>query len=232
MPVARTKVRYYVHGDLHEERPNTYYCASCDLFVAPEHFADPSHVQARAEKFNASLNSWQRFSKRHASRYYRHLGAKNIIEADAAADLRAAKAAQSPFYRWLLRQTCRNDPIGDLADDVKADRSFPVNAKELRPLKTHLLLQNAIPEALVALDEAWGEFKAKGKARAGLSSSQRFEIFKRDKYRCQICGASSEDNKRLEIDHKIPVAKGGSNEPKNLWVLCFACNRGKSDRDL
>ena len=227
-----TLIRHYVHGDLHEDRPNTYYCARCDSFVEPEHFADPSHVKVRAEKFNASLDAWQRFAKKHASRYFRPLKAKNMIEADAAEDARAAKAAQSPFYRWLLRRTHRDDPIDDLAGDVNRDKSFPVSLKELRSLKTHLLLQNATPEALVALDEAWGEFKAKGKARSGLSSSQRFKIFKRDKYRCQICGASSDDNKRLEIDHKTPVAKGGSNEPKNLWVLCFDCNRGKSDRDL
>jgi 5-methylcytosine-specific restriction endonuclease McrA len=36
----------------------------------------------------------------------------------------------------------------------------------------------------------------------------------------------------LEIDHRIPRAKGGSDDPSNLWTLCFDCNRGKSDSDL
>ena len=62
--------------------------------------------------------------------------------------------------------------------------------------------------------------------------SRRFAIFRRDNYRCQICGRTAKDGVRLEIDHKVPRAKGGSNHPSNLWTLCFDCNRGKSDYDL
>lgn len=60
----------------------------------------------------------------------------------------------------------------------------------------------------------------------------RFAIFKRDKYRCQICGRSAHDGVTLEVDHRVPRAKGGSDNPANLWTLCFDCNRGKSDSDL
>lgn len=56
----------------------------------------------------------------------------------------------------------------------------------------------------------------------------RFQIFKRDGYRCRICGKDGE----LEIDHKIPVASGGDNSESNLWTLCFDCNRGKNDSGL
>ena len=31
----------------------------------------------------------------------------------------------------------------------------------------------------------------------------------------------------LEIDHIVPVAVGGSDEEKNLWLACRACNRAK-----
>jgi 5-methylcytosine-specific restriction endonuclease McrA len=37
---------------------------------------------------------------------------------------------------------------------------------------------------------------------------------------------------RLEVDHKIPVAKGGRNEIENLWALCFECNRGKGVQEV
>jgi len=60
----------------------------------------------------------------------------------------------------------------------------------------------------------------------------RYAIFKRDSYRCQICGRSAHDGITLEIDHKIPRSKCGTDDPGNLWVLCFDCNRGKSDSDL
>ena len=54
----------------------------------------------------------------------------------------------------------------------------------------------------------------------------RHEVFKRDGYRCRECGASK-DETSLEIDHILPVAKGGTNDIDNLQTLCKECNRMK-----
>jgi len=35
---------------------------------------------------------------------------------------------------------------------------------------------------------------------------------------------------RLEIEHIIPVGRGGSSEESNLWLSCPLCNKAKSDR--
>lgn len=35
---------------------------------------------------------------------------------------------------------------------------------------------------------------------------------------------------RLEIEHIIPLAKGGSNAESNLWLACPICNRHKADK--
>ena len=35
---------------------------------------------------------------------------------------------------------------------------------------------------------------------------------------------------RLEIEHIVPLSKGGSNEESNLWLACPICNRHKSDK--
>ena len=65
--------------------------------------------------------------------------------------------------------------------------------------------------------------------RTQLPSKLRFSILERDNFRCQICGRDATDRVLLEIDHKIPVSKGGSNDVGNLQVLCRECNIGKSD---
>ena len=63
--------------------------------------------------------------------------------------------------------------------------------------------------------------------RQPIPNRLRHAVFQRDQYRCRECGASKEDGVTLEIDHIIPVAKGGTNDISNLQTLCKACNRGK-----
>jgi hypothetical protein len=64
-------------------------------------------------------------------------------------------------------------------------------------------------------------------ARVGLSKSKRFNVFKRDSFTCQYCGATP-PRVVLEVDHINPIAKGGKNSIDNLITACFDCNRGKS----
>ena len=54
-------------------------------------------------------------------------------------------------------------------------------------------------------------------------------VFKRDNYTCQYCGNVGGD---LEIEHIIPVSKGGNNDIRNLVTACRACNRAKGHRML
>ncbi len=35
---------------------------------------------------------------------------------------------------------------------------------------------------------------------------------------------------RLQIEHLIPIAQGGSNDESNLWLACPLCNSHKSDK--
>lgn len=67
--------------------------------------------------------------------------------------------------------------------------------------------------------------------RKSLSKKVRFEVFKRDSFKCQYCGRSAPDVV-LEVDHISPVSKGGKNDILNLITSCWACNSGKSDREL
>ena len=63
-----------------------------------------------------------------------------------------------------------------------------------------------------------------------ISGTIRYEILKRAKFRCELCGISAEI-KALEVDHIIPRNKAGSDDPSNLQSLCYSCNSMKRDRD-
>lgn len=67
--------------------------------------------------------------------------------------------------------------------------------------------------------------------RKPVSIKTRFEVFKRDNFTCQYCLAKP-PKVPLEIDHIIPVCKGGKNQIDNLLTACFDCNRGKSGNEL
>lgn len=67
--------------------------------------------------------------------------------------------------------------------------------------------------------------------RKTISKKTRFEVFKRDGFKCQYCGASAPDV-LLEVDHIDPVSKNGADEMFNYITSCSSCNSGKSDRTL
>lgn len=67
--------------------------------------------------------------------------------------------------------------------------------------------------------------------RPALSQSLRFEVFKRDNFTCQYCGAKAPES-IIEVDHINPVSKGGDNSLLNLVTACKTCNRGKRDKKL
>jgi len=64
--------------------------------------------------------------------------------------------------------------------------------------------------------------------RSDISIRKRFLVFKRDEFTCVMCERSGRGVK-LEVDHKIPLSKGGTDDLDNLQTLCFECNRGKRD---
>ena len=63
--------------------------------------------------------------------------------------------------------------------------------------------------------------------RSLMTSSKRYEILRRDNYRCLICGRTANDGAKLEVDHIVPVSKGGKTTDSNLQTLCRDCNQGK-----
>ncbi len=71
----------------------------------------------------------------------------------------------------------------------------------------------------------------------GISPQLRNEILERNGFTCQLCGAGPGDidpfnsnrKVRLHIDHIKPISQGGTDDRKNLRVLCSACNQGRAN---
>lgn len=76
-------------------------------------------------------------------------------------------------------------------------------------------------------------YKEFAKEQRNLMTERLRNVIKgRDNFTCCNCGnsISNEPNLLLEIDHIIPIAKGGLTEESNLQTLCWRCNRQKGDK--
>lgn len=60
-----------------------------------------------------------------------------------------------------------------------------------------------------------------------ISKRMRFEILRRDNHTCRYCGQTAPDVK-LAVDHVLPTALGGTDDPNNLVTACTDCNNGKT----
>ncbi|MEU5382663.1 HNH endonuclease [Kitasatospora cineracea] len=74
------------------------------------------------------------------------------------------------------------------------------------------------------LRRGWNRQSPRNTARPGNWSSRRAQALARDRFRCRQCGEREE----LEVDHRIPVSRGGSWELENLQTLCRPCHRRKT----
>ena len=102
-----------------------------------------------------------------------------------------------------------------------AQRSFTVPMTE----ETIVELINVLQSKLTA--------SAFVKEQRNLMTKKLREFIKnRDNFTCCSCKNSveKESNLLLEIDHIIPVSKGGFTQEDNLQTLCWKCNRAKSDK--
>lgn len=97
---------------------------------------------------------------------------------------------------------------------------IPLREKQIHPLPADVIFMGCLRVKSMATTQ-----------RKSISKKARFEVFKRDSFTCQYCGAHP-PSVILHIDHIHPVAQGGGNDEDNLVTSCESCNQGKSDRSL
>jgi hypothetical protein len=94
------------------------------------------------------------------------------------------------------------------------------------------MTEETIVELIEALESKLTASAFTKEQRALMTNKLREFIKKRDDFTCCNCGNSIhiEPNLLLEIDHIIPVSKGGCTVEDNLQTLCWKCNRSKSNK--
>lgn len=104
------------------------------------------------------------------------------------------------------------------SDGGMAQRSFTVPMNEENIIELINQLESKLSKEALTKEQ-----------RALMTTKLRAFIKKRDNYTCCLCGNSTykEPNLLLEVDHIIPISKGGLTLEENLQTLCWKCNRSK-----
>lgn len=89
-------------------------------------------------------------------------------------------------------------------------------------------MKDMITRAEYMQSEAW----RRKNERSKVTPSLRYDVMRRDGFCCCLCGRSARNGAELEVDHIMPVSKGGNTTYSNLQTLCRECNRGKGAKTL
>jgi len=103
------------------------------------------------------------------------------------------------------------------------------NSSQAAPIRLDTPTLEALSQVLV---EKIRWTKSAAGQRALMTTGLRTFIKNRDNHTCRYCGVSiaAEPHLLLEVDHIMPVSRGGLSTPENLQTLCWRCNRSKGAR--
>lgn len=127
------------------------------------------------------------------------------------------KMGRQPGYRHL------KPPISKYWAKIYL-KSFGTWNKTLEIFKLYCEDKEKYRKALIKLPY-------RNKPKRAMSIRLRYEVFKRDRYRCKVCGRSPAThlNVFLTVDHIKPLQREGKTILTNLQTLCSECNGGKGD---
>ncbi|MBI2359083.1 MAG: HNH endonuclease, partial [Deltaproteobacteria bacterium] len=140
-----------------------------------------------------------------------------LSEAELTKQQREPVLAMEGTSWWLFRQ---------VVVDVSAVGLLPAEHQEELLLRVkHLVLRHEKVLSRIRRDvDAFENLDRLPTARREtIPESVRMFVWQRDEGRCVKCGT----HEKLEFDHVIPVADGGSSTDRNVQLLCEACNRAK-----
>lgn len=126
------------------------------------------------------------------------------------------RQVKTPTILFSINVRLRLTNINGTYRGSKRDEFFPKEIKDIiskiNQKRGSFYLNNDIWQSICRVE------------RGKVTNRMRFAIYERDHYRCKKCGRKTND---LEVDHIIPIAKGGKSTFDNLQTLCHRCNYRK-----
>ena len=113
---------------------------------------------------------------------------------------------------------------------MPAEKSISLNTcpkpkpRRMRPMSKRRSLRGEVTE------ESEECTIARSIRRHVFSTSFRLNLFLKRKGTCTSCSQKIDAGKAWDIDHILPLALGGTNEPENLQILCKPCHQSKTSQ--
>lgn len=111
--------------------------------------------------------------------------------------------------------------LTNINDDYKTSKVYTFEPAQIKTIMARVNQRNG---RFYRNDDIWQSICRV--ERGKVSNKMRFAIYNRDHNRCRKCGST----RNLEIDHIIPIAKGGKSTYDNLQTLCHRCNVNKGTK--
>lgn len=132
---------------------------------------------------------------------------------ESQADLIAEYLSGGGTQMWVFRNRI-----------VQVDDASGTQDEVLTRIKHKVLAEERAFEKLKREVETFEKFEqATATKRGPIPREVRLFVWQREQGRCVQCGSKE----KLEYDHIVALANGGSNTERNVQLLCETCNRAK-----
>jgi len=231
-------------------------CKACGCVRAKEYAAQNKEaVAARKQAYRASPAGkavQAAHTKRYAEEHADEMRAKRMAVYQATKDqTREARAAANKVYRERNREEISarrstklaSDPAHRAKNTERAALWYEANKESASEKAKAVYKENRdhIKQRVAAYQKARPEetrmyhrVKAHRRRERLRASGEKFtkddidRLMALQRKKCACCHACLSDG--FHIDHRTPVAKGGTNNPMNLELLCPTCNMAKADK--
>lgn len=226
--ILNINANYNFHNDIRQEYPSIQRLKTKQQF---DRFNYDRFFQEDIEKSKAFYDSL--ISKVNKNKALLDEYNVDISKASAFMKKNEIHKPKIPFiiYSWLEEKICFDillKPITNPKFVYRIEYTSPKGRNHYKDKRTYSF--HGLNHNVDIVNNKIKIRKTRKYQRNKMTDSLRYDILKRDNFRCVICGRTADDDIKLHVDHIKPISKGGKTIRKNLRTLCNSCNIGKSNK--